>query len=53
MDFFKHIPDAKIESEESVVIPDWHKTETIKRLKTAKAEHFTPWEKAKKQFRHK
>jgi hypothetical protein len=27
IEFFKHIPDVKIES---AIIPEWHKTETIK-----------------------
>lgn len=53
LEFFKHIPDAKIESEETVAIPGWHKEETLKRIRTAKSRDFTPWKKAKKQLRHK
>ena len=53
IEFFKHIPDAKIESEENVVIPEWHKTETLKRIKSAKPEDFIPWEKVKKNIRYK
>ena len=53
VDFFRHIPEAKIESEEAVIIPDWHKEETLKRINTAKEEDFIPWKKAKKQLRHK
>ena len=53
VDFFRHIPEAKIESEEAVIIPDWHKEETLKRISTAKAGDFIPWKKAKKQLRHK
>ena len=48
IEFFKHIPEARIESEESVSVPEWHKTETLKRIKSAKAKDFTPWKKGKK-----
>ena len=53
IEFFKHIPDAKIESAESISIPEWHKTETLKRLKNAKPEDFIPWEQVKKNIRYK
>ncbi|MBI4931561.1 MAG: addiction module protein [Bacteroidetes bacterium] len=53
IEFFKHIPEAKIESEESFSIPEWHKTETLKRIKNAKPENFIPWEKVKKNIRYK
>ena len=53
VEFFKHIPDAKIESEESVIIPEWHKTETLKRLKNARKEDFISWEQVKKNIRYK
>jgi len=53
VEFFKHIPDAKIESEENLSIPEWHKTETLKRLKNAKPEDFIPWKKVKKNIRYK
>lgn len=53
IEFFKHIPEAKIESEESFAIPEWHKTETLRRIKKAKPEDFMPWEKVKKKFRYK
>lgn len=53
IEFFKHIPDAKIESEESVIIPEWHKTETSKRIKNAKPSDFISWEKVKKNIRCK
>ena len=53
VEFFRHIPEAKIESEESITIPDWHKEETLKRIRNAKPEDFIPWKKAKKQLLHK
>ena len=51
--FFRHIPEARIESETGVSIPEWHKTETLKRLKNAKPENFIPWEQVKKNIRFK
>ncbi|TAL59841.1 MAG: hypothetical protein EPN85_08550 [Bacteroidetes bacterium] len=51
--FFRHIPDAKIESEETLSVPEWHKTETLKRIQNAKPEDFIPWKKVKKQLRNK
>ena len=53
IEFFKHIPDAKIEEIESFPIPEWHKKETLHRLKTSKKEDFIPWTKAKKQLKSK
>lgn len=53
IEFFKHIPEARIESEESLTVPEWHKTETLKRIKSAKAEDFTPWKKGKKLLKYK
>lgn len=53
MEFFKHIPEAKIVSEETFSIPDWHKEETLRRIQSAKPENFISWKKAKKQLRHK
>lgn len=51
IDFLKHIPDAKIEEIESFSIPQWHKEQTIHRLKTGKQKDFIPWTKAKKQLK--
>ena len=53
MDFFKHIPDAKIEEIENFPIPEWHKEQTLHRLKTSKRTDFIPWSKAKKQLKSK
>lgn len=53
IDFFKYIPDAKIEKAETFSIPQWHKTETLKRLNNSKREDFIPWAKAKKQLKSK
>ncbi len=53
MDFFKHIPDAKVEQLDDLVIPEWHKKETLKRLKTSKKEDFTSWSAAKKELKKK
>lgn len=53
LEFFKHIPDAKIEGVESFVVPEWHKEETLKRINSSKPEDFIPWDKAKKQLKFK
>jgi hypothetical protein len=41
------------EEEESFTIPEWHKKETLQRLKTSKQTDFIPWAKAKKQLKSK
>jgi hypothetical protein len=51
IDFLKHVPEAKIEEMESFSIPQWHKEQTLQRLKTAKQADFIPWTKAKKQLK--
>ena len=53
IEFFKHIPNAKIQSDEDVAIPEWHKQETLKRIKSAKSKDFIPWEKGKKLLKYK
>lgn len=53
LDFFKHIPNAKIEEIESFSIPQWHKEQTLHRLKTSKQGDFIPWNKARKQLKSK
>lgn len=53
LEFFKFIPDAKIETAETIVIPEWHKKETLKRIRSAKSGDFIPWERAKKMLKHK
>ncbi len=53
VEFFKHIPDARIEDVEELSIPQWHKEETLKRLKSSKPENFILWAKAKKQLKSK
>ncbi len=50
VEFFKHIPEAKIED---VTIPEWHKKETLKRISSSKPEDYIPWNKAKKQLKFK
>ena len=50
LDFFKHIPDDKIESED-FEIPAGHKKETLARIKSSKPEDYIPWNTAKKQFK--
>lgn len=37
----------------SKAIPEWHKAETLKRLKSAKPEDFIPWSKVKKSMKRK
>lgn len=49
---FKHIPETRIESDESLTVPEWHKTETLKRIKSAKAKDFTPWKKGKRLLKY-
>ncbi|HLG36480.1 MAG TPA: hypothetical protein VI757_16500 [Bacteroidia bacterium] len=51
LEFFKYIPEAKIEETETFSIPAWHKEETMKRMKDSKEENFIPWSKAKKQLK--
>ena len=51
--FFKNVPNVKIEENASFDIPEWHKTETLKRLKNTKPEDFIPWEKVKKNLKFK
>ena len=53
MEFFKHIPDAKVEQLDDLSIPEWHKKETLKRLKTSKKDDFTLWLSAKKDLKNK
>ena len=53
LEFFKHIPDAKVVETENFFIPEWHKKETLKRIKSSKAEDFTLWSSAKKQLKGK
>jgi hypothetical protein len=53
IDFLKHVPDAKIETEDDYFIPEWHKEETLRRIKTAKAKDFISWEKARKKLKIK
>jgi len=53
IDFLRHVPDAKIEEIESLSIPQWHKEQTLHRLKTSKKTDFIPWAKAKKQLKSK
>ena len=53
IDFFKHIPDAKIEEVESFSIHKWHKEQTLHRLKTSNRADFIPWSKARKQIKSK
>ena len=53
MEFFKYIPDAKIEKTETFSIPEWHKEETLKRVKDSREEDYVPWSKAKKQIKSK
>ena len=53
VEFFKHIPDAKVEEVENLSIPQWHKEETLKRLKSSKPQDFISWAKAKKQLKSK
>ena len=53
LEFFKHIPDAKIDDVEDFVIPEWQKKETLKRINSSKPEAYIPWDKAKKQLKFK
>jgi len=41
------------EDDENFVIPQWHKEETLQRLKTTKQADFVPWATAKKQLKSK
>ena len=42
---------CKIEHLVDLAIPEWHKKETLKRLKTSKKDDFTPWSTAKQQLK--
>lgn len=53
MEFFKHIPEAKIETTNSLFIPEWHKNETLKRIKSSKKGDFALWSSVKGQLKDK
>ena len=53
LDFFKHVPEATVVESFDFAIPEWHKSETLKRIETSKPEDFIPWEEAKKQLTFK
>ena len=53
MEFFKYIPEAKIEETETFSIPSWHKEETLNRVKDSREEDYIPWRKVKKQLKNK
>ena len=53
VEFFRNVPNVKIEESLGLVIPEWHKAETLKRIKSSTPEDFIPWSKAKKQLKFK
>lgn len=53
VEFFRHIPNAKVQDADNLKIPEWQKEETLSRLKNTKTGDYIPWEKVKKNIRYK
>ena len=53
IDFLKSLDFLTIEGSEDFEVPEWHKEIVAQRMKTANPESFKPWNKVKKQLKHK
>jgi hypothetical protein len=50
IEFFKHIPDVKIDENIDFEVPEWQKEIVLERMKNAKPEDYRNWEDVKKEL---
>jgi hypothetical protein len=53
IEFFKHIPDVKIDENIDIEVPLWQQEMVLERMKNAKPEDYISWEESKKRLNAK
>jgi hypothetical protein len=53
IEFFKHIPEVKIDENIDIEVPLWQQEMVLERMKNAKPEDYISWEESKKRLNAK